>query len=192
MKIITWSLWFSIRQKTFLPVKQFLSWKMNLLVAALLDRSLSALIPCDLFTIWSLHWSAVRRLHHLTATVNKDWSYWRKIINLYLKVLVILVSVLVSGSWYQISCLSLQVISGTMNFTSFGTSLHSCHVTGSQASVPAHTWDTKQFYFRYFTKFYLSVVSFVCMIYGKNCWPWVCGHQTNCICCECCQWRHQL
>ena len=78
MKIITWSLWCSIRQKTFLPVKQFLSWKMNLLVGALLDRSLSALVPCDLFTIWSLHWSAVRRLLHLTATVNKDWNYWRK------------------------------------------------------------------------------------------------------------------
>ena len=67
MKIITWSLWFSIRQKTFLPVKQLLSWKMNLLVAALLDRSLPALVPCDLFTIWSLHRSAVRRLLHLTA-----------------------------------------------------------------------------------------------------------------------------
>ena len=45
-----------------------------------------------------------------------------------------------SGSWYQSSCLGSHLISGTMNFTSLGTSLHSCHVTGSQASVPAQTW----------------------------------------------------
>ena len=36
------------------------------------------------------------------------------------------------------SCLSSQVISGTIKVTSLGTSLHSCQVTGSQESVPAH------------------------------------------------------
>ena len=45
---------------------------------------------------------------------------------------------------HQISCLSLHVISGTMKFTSLGTSLHSCQVTGSHASVPAHTWPSKE------------------------------------------------
>ena len=54
------------------------------------------------------------------------------------KVDVILTAVLGSGSWYQISCWSLQVMSGTMNLTSFATSSHSCQVTGSQLSVPAH------------------------------------------------------
>ena len=87
-----------------------------------------------------------------------------------------------SGSWYQSSCLSWHIISGTMNFTSYrtailhvkqntfeppllstinfysiyetftgytvigttlGTSSHSCQVTGSQASVPAHTQNSK-------------------------------------------------
>ena len=56
------------------------------------------------------------------------------------KVFVILVSVCCSGWWYHSSWWSLHVISGTMNCTSLGTSLHSCQVTGSQASVPAHTW----------------------------------------------------
>ena len=64
---------------------------------------------------------------------------WEVFLTSQVKVLVILVPLLFSGSWYQISCLSLQWISGTMNLTSLGTSLHSCQVTGSQASVPAQT-----------------------------------------------------
>ena len=55
------------------------------------------------------------------------------------KVLVILTSSTTSGSWYHSSLPSVQLISGTMNLTFLGTSLHSCQVTGSQASLPAHT-----------------------------------------------------
>ena len=65
---------------------------------------------------------------------------WEVLFTTQLKVFVILVSVLGSGSWYHNSWWSLQVISGTINLTSFGTSLHSCQVTGSQESVPAQTW----------------------------------------------------
>ena len=84
---------------------------------------------------------------------------WEVFFTSQVKVFVILVPLLFSGSWYQISCLSLQWISGTMNLTSLGTSLHSwndpqsqcvrgkleltCHVTGSHCSVPAQTWGLK-------------------------------------------------
>ena len=54
-----------------------------------------------------------------------------------LKVFVILELLVGSGSWYQSSCLLLQVTSGTMNWTSFSISSHSCQVTGSHWSVPA-------------------------------------------------------
>ena len=62
----------------------------------------------------------------------------------HVNVFVILVPWLGAGSWYQSSCLLLQVTSGTMNWTSLGTSLHSCQVTGSQVSVPAHIYDGKK------------------------------------------------
>ena len=62
---------------------------------------------------------------------------WEEERILQVKVLVISTPDLGSGSWYQSSCLVLQVTSGTMNWTSFSTSLHSCQVTGSHCSVPA-------------------------------------------------------
>ena len=56
-----------------------------------------------------------------------------------------------------------------MKLTSLGTSLHSCQVTGSQASVPAHTWGHHQwnqlswFNFEWWSTCfpYLSVSQFV-------------------------------
>ena len=66
-------------------------------------------------------------------------SQWVELLTSQVKVLVILVSVTGSGWWYQTSWSSSQMIFGMTNSTSFGTNLHSCQVTGSQASVPAQT-----------------------------------------------------
>ena len=66
---------------------------------------------------------------------------WEVLCTSHLNAFVSLVPVTSSGSWYHSSCLSLQVISGTIIWTSLGTSLHSCQLTGSQASVPAQTWQ---------------------------------------------------
>ena len=80
-----------------------------------------------LFTFWSRS----KTLHCISNAVPTSQ----------VKVLVILTSSTTSGSWYQSSLPSVQLISGTMNLTFFGTNLHSCQVTGSQASLPAHTWE---------------------------------------------------
>merc|ERR1719492_213980 len=45
-----------------------------------------------------------------------------------------------SHSSYWMVSPGAQVIWGTLNSTSRGTSLHSLQVTGSQSSLPAHTW----------------------------------------------------
>ena len=48
-------------------MQQLLCRQMNLLVVALLDRSLTTFIPCDLFTIWPLYGSTVRGLFDLAV-----------------------------------------------------------------------------------------------------------------------------
>ena len=62
---------------------------------------------------------------------------WELLLISQVKVLVICEPFVGSGSWYQSSCLSAHVTSGTINWTSFSLSSHSCQVTGSHCSVPA-------------------------------------------------------
>ena len=70
---------------------------------------------------------------------------------------MVLVRVTFSGTWYHSSSLAEQftctiiivsivttitvtiLTSGTLKWTTLSTSLHSCQVTGSQPSLPAHT-----------------------------------------------------
>ena len=77
--------------------------------------------------------------HLYSSNLLAVWSCLR--FTSYSNVCVSLVPVTSSGSWYHSSCLSLHVIPGTIIWTSLGTSLHSCQLTGSHASVPAQTWQ---------------------------------------------------
>ena len=89
----------------------------------------------------TLHWLTGTSLHSLYVICLQSglvWVVqWLDFFTSHENVLVILVAWVGSGSWYQSSCLLEQLTSGTMNWTSFSISSHSCHVTGSHWSVPA-------------------------------------------------------
>ena len=79
---------------------------------------------------------------HETRTLRLiDRIYWPITTQtLHVKVLIILDSVTGSGTWYQISVPLVQLMTGTRNWTVLLTREHSCQVTGSQSSLPAHTY----------------------------------------------------